>query len=180
MIRFRLPSHCFFQTFFWINILPLIAHPGLIPVSKVLAHTFNQCKFSGEYSCLKADFVFKRESCKYIMQWLIPTALLTFISFASFWMKPKKCSRIKLLAIILGLLYLHIMYINKESPKVSYPTAKDCWLHTCLMFVLAAFVEYGIVIIVQKLNKQSNRQQNGKSDPEEEGVVRVCFVFKPD
>ncbi|CAG2108877.1 unnamed protein product, partial [Medioppia subpectinata] len=125
---------------------------------------------TGEYSCIRADFHFRRESSKYGCQWFLPTAILTFIAFISFWLKPNKSTRIKLLVVTLIFLYLHILYINgKSSPAVSYHTAKDCWLSTCLVFVLAAFLEYGVVHLVHKLVKpnkcpiDSSDCQNGKN-----------------
>jgi len=156
-----------------------------IPDMTLIGYNTSYCTSrtnTGEYSCLKAAFQFERESHKYVCRWLLPTAVLTLIAFASFWIKPKKCCRVKLLAITLILLYLHIVYINnKESPQVSYSTAKDCWLSTCLLFVVMAFVEYGIVAILDRLNKQRNRElkrsQNGKScDPEGDAVVLKPLV----
>ena len=110
-------------------------------------------------------------------QWLLPTALLTFVSFASFWVKPEKCTRLKFLITIFVLLYLHILYINnKSSAKVSYSTASDCWFCTCIWFVVGAFVEYGIVTIVGKMckqNKKENRLQNSSTNQEGDTIARV-------
>jgi len=111
---------------------------------------------TGEYSCLKVDFQFKRESSKYICKWFAPTAVLTIISFLSFWLKPKS-TRIKLLTVTLILLYLHILYINnKASPNTRYTNSMDRWLSTCLCYVVAAIVELAIVKVLDRIFTNRN------------------------
>ncbi|CAG2160809.1 unnamed protein product [Oppiella nova] len=130
---------------------------------------------TGEYSCIKAEFQFSRHSSKYGCQWFLPTAVLTFIAFVSFWLKPDKCSRIRLLVVTLLLLYLHVLYINaKSSSTVSYHTAKDCWTSTCLLFVLAAFLEYGIVRLVHKYTKHSAKSCLDSSECKNGKTVNNC------
>lgn len=45
---------------------------------------FNQ--FSGEYSCLKVDLLFKREFSYYLIQIYIPCCMLVIVSWVSFWL----------------------------------------------------------------------------------------------
>ena len=133
----------------------------------------------GEYSCLNVEFTVKRVSSKYVCQWLLPTAVLTFISFISFWMKPNKSLRIKFLIITFGLLYLHIIYINNKSTAQG-STATDSWLFTCILFVLSAFVEYGIIKIIEKFNKNKskvNQLQNERALDIDGYAVQLVLDF---
>lgn len=42
--------------------------------------------FSGEYSCLKVDLLFKREFSYYLIQIYIPCCMLVIVSWVSFWL----------------------------------------------------------------------------------------------
>ena len=109
---------------------------------------------------------FSRYSSRFVYQLFLPTAVLTLLSFASFWMKPKGC-RIKFLAVSLLLLYLHTIYFNGNgSPKVSYTTSKDCWLSSCTLFVIAAIAEFVVVKLLGNLigKKTNDKLSNGTDD----------------
>lgn len=59
----------------------------LFYIIKLLCKTnerFNQ--FSGEYSCLKVDLLFKREFSYYLIQIYIPCCMLVIVSWVSFWL----------------------------------------------------------------------------------------------
>lgn len=100
---------------------------------------------SGVYACLSANFRFKRELSGYLCKWFVPTAIITLVSFVSFWLRHDKSARIKTLVISLSILYLHILMIKYKSPNVSYSTPMDCWTSTCLLFIIGAFIEFAIV-----------------------------------
>ena len=121
--------------------------------------------WSGQYSCIKVQLLFERESHKYVTQWFVPTAVLTLVSFASFWMKPK-ANRLKLLLVLLVVLYLHTIYINnKASTRVPYSTSNDRWLCACILFVVTTLVELIVVKVVDNLTNQKNGiDDNGKSN----------------
>lgn len=42
--------------------------------------------FTGEYSCLKVDLLFKREFSYYLIQIYIPCCMLVIVSWVSFWL----------------------------------------------------------------------------------------------
>ncbi|CAG2112696.1 unnamed protein product, partial [Medioppia subpectinata] len=113
---------------------------------------------TGEYSCLKVDLKFTRITVKYLFQWFVTTAMLTFISFLSFLMKSSNSSRIKFLVAVLLMLYTHIVVINMWSEaKVSYFIAKDWWFMWCTNFIVAAIIEFAIVKAIDyNCNKNSN------------------------
>jgi len=117
---------------------------------------------TGEYSCLRVDFLFKRENSKTILRWIITTVVMTLISFISFWINPKKCSRIVLLIVALIVLLHHFDKIKDEIPQIGYDTAIDRWICTCSMFMIAAFIEYAIVYYIN--DKKNQTQDEHKDD----------------
>ncbi|CAG2106655.1 unnamed protein product, partial [Medioppia subpectinata] len=121
---------------------------------------------TGEYSCLKVDLQFTRITVKYLVQWFVTTAMLTFISFLSFLMKASNSSRIKFLVVVLFMLYTHIVVINMWSDaKVPYFIAKDWWFMWCANFIVAAIIEFAIVkVIDHKCNKNSNNNNGHGRD----------------
>jgi hypothetical protein len=121
---------------------------------------------------------------KYVTNWFLPTAVITFISFVSFWLRRDSSARILTLVITLLLVYLHTVLINYKSPPVSYSTAMDCWTSTCLLFIFAAIIEYGIVKWFDRCHKCNNKKTDSNKDCEksktnncEEGdaVAMVCI-----
>ena len=113
------------------------------------------------------DMQFSRYSSRFVYQLFLPTAVLTLLSFASFWMKPKGC-RIKFLLASLLLLYLHTVYFNGNGwPKALYTTTnKDYWLSSCTLFVIAAIAEFVVVKLLGNLigKKTNDKLSNGTDD----------------
>ncbi|CAG2106512.1 unnamed protein product, partial [Medioppia subpectinata] len=107
---------------------------------------FKLDKYSTAYCTSKTNIQFSRITAKYLVQWFVTTAMLTFISFLSFLIKSNNSSRIKFLVTILLMLYTHIIVINMWSDaKVPYFIAKDWWFMWCANFTLAAIIEFAIV-----------------------------------
>lgn len=99
----------------------------------------------------------KRQSSTYKTKWVVPTAVLTFLSFVSFWVKPNRPLRVGVLLTTAGALYLHVIYISSHSPTIPYSNAKDCWLSACALFIMAALIEY---VIVRLFNRNVGRVTN--------------------
>ena len=45
--------------------------------------------FTGEYSCLTVDMIFKRQLSFYIITYYIPTFMIVMVSWMSFWLDHK-------------------------------------------------------------------------------------------
>ena len=126
---------------------------------------------------MRLDLNFRRESHKYVTQWFVPTALLTLVSFTSFWIKSKEI-RLKFLLVTLVLLYLHTIYIkNQASTKVSFSTFIDHWLFACLMFVVAAVAELVVVRVVDGLTNQKNRKNDTENSNVDNKAAMVFFLI---
>jgi len=129
------------------------------------------------------DFKFDRNSFRYITNWILPTAIITFISFVSFWLRRDKSARIITLVVTLLLLYLHIVVISYKLPSVSYSTAMDCWTSTCLLFIIGAILEYGVVKSIDRCKLCNNKKTDSNNDckknntnncEEGDAVAMVC------
>lgn len=102
--------------------------------------------FSGEYSCLKVDLVFKREFSYYLIQIYFPCIILVIVSWVSFWLDPSAIpARVSLGVTTLLTMATQISGINASLPPVSYIKAIDVWTESCLTFVFGALLEFALV-----------------------------------
>ncbi|XP_076470382.1 glycine receptor subunit alpha-2-like [Babylonia areolata] len=143
---------------------PVIIRKGVtLPRFDVrLGHT-GQCDFTfdegsmitGEYACIKADFLLRREFGYYVCQVYVPSCLIVMLSWVSFWIDldaiPARVS--------LGLLTVLTMTTQSTGekaslPKVSYIKAIDVWMAGCLAFVFAALLEFAYVNVQSRVEKR--------------------------
>ncbi|XP_072024152.1 glycine receptor subunit alpha-4-like isoform X2 [Amphiura filiformis] len=134
----------------------------------------------GNYSCIFFHFWLERELTFYVLQTYIPTSLLVFISWVSFWIEigqaPARCSLG--VTTILTMTTTTVGYGSSAGlPKVSYTKAIDIWFDACLTFVIGSLVEYAVVHYLWTkdraekhlrwaLRKESTRLgQNGNRSP---------------
>lgn len=98
------------------------------------------------FTCLRVDFNLRRMLGFYILQIYIPTTLIVFASWISFWLScdavPARTS--------LGIVTVLTMTTQGSSavsslPKVSYIKAVDIWIAVCLTFVFSALIEFAFV-----------------------------------
>ncbi|KAK3890778.1 hypothetical protein Pcinc_005293 [Petrolisthes cinctipes] len=99
---------------------------SLPPVSYTkVGHTqphsnFNNC-YTGEYSCLRVDLVFKREFSYYLIQYYIPCCMLVIVSWVSFWLDQNAVpARVSLGVTTLLTMSTQTSSINNTLPPVSY------------------------------------------------------------
>ena len=135
--------------------------------------------FSVTYTCVNVTIGLHRKYGYHIIQIFVPSVLIIFLSWVSFWLNidavPARVS--------LGL--LTVLTITTQSsgaraslPPVSYVKAIDVWMATCLIFVFAALVEFAYVNVLsrvetrvkQRLNDDTNenvgtpREDNGATE----------------
>ncbi|XP_067132630.1 glycine receptor subunit alphaZ1-like isoform X1 [Centruroides vittatus] len=109
----------------------------------------SRCKESfhiGEYSCLRAELNLKRSVGYHVVQSYLPSILIVFISWVSFWLDVDAIPA----RITLGVTTL--LTISSESTDqqanlapVSYVKALDIWMGMCTTFVFAALLEFTFV-----------------------------------
>lgn len=98
------------------------------------------------FTCILAQIHLQRRVEFYLLQVFIPSTMIVFISWVSFWLPINAVPA----RIALGSTTVLIMITQRQStaislPPVSYVKAIDVWTVTCLVFVFAALLEYAIV-----------------------------------
>lgn len=114
-------------------------------VSNMLAF-HQQCSPAGEYSCLKVDFPFKRDTKYYIYHTFLPSTVLVVVSWASFWL-DRRAVVARILIVLSTLFAMSSLAADIEAsvPHVPYVKAMDQWIAVCFLFLLAAVVEFALV-----------------------------------
>ena len=84
--------------------------------------------FSGEYSCLSVDLVFKRQFSYYLITIYVPGCMLVIVSWVSFWLDPHAVpARVALGVTTLLTMSTQTASINSALPPVAYTKAIDVW-----------------------------------------------------
>ena len=102
--------------------------------------------FTGEYSCLSVDLVFKRQFSYYLITIYVPGCMLVVVSWVSFWLDPHAVpARVALGVTTLLTMSTQTASINNSLPPVAYTKAIDVWQGVCVTFVFSALLEYALV-----------------------------------
>ncbi|CAH1153428.1 unnamed protein product [Phaedon cochleariae] len=121
-------------------------HLPRFTLEKFLTDYCNSKTITGEYSCLKVDFLFKREFSYYLIQIYIPCCMLVIVSWVSFWLDQGAVpARVSLGVTTLLTMATQTSGINASLPPVSYTKAIDVWTGVCLTFVFGALLEFALV-----------------------------------
>ena len=76
---------------------------------------------TGSYSCLRVDFIFKRDFSFYLTQYYVPCCMLVIVSWVSFWLDAKSVpARVSLGVTTLLTMSTQTSSINQSLPPVSY------------------------------------------------------------
>lgn len=115
---------------------------------------------TGEYSCIFASLEFERETSYYFFKLFIPSIILVFLSWLSFWIDADDQLIIKFALNLFSLfnliiLSLFLIYLDDQYPNVSYLKAIDLWLSICFVFILLALIE-SIIVYRRQINKTTN------------------------
>ncbi|XP_077865204.1 glycine receptor subunit alphaZ1-like [Saccoglossus kowalevskii] len=102
--------------------------------------------WTGNFTCIAVSFHFVRQIGYYMLNTYIPTFALVLLSWVSFWMRPDAApARVSLgVTVILTTTTLAIG-VRGSFAKVSYITAIDVWMTSCLIFVISTTIEFAIV-----------------------------------
>ncbi|XP_070533566.1 glycine receptor subunit alpha-2-like [Ptychodera flava] len=96
-------------------------------------------------SYLEVVFYLEREMGYYILINYIPSTFLVILSWVSFWLQVDCTPGRVALGITTVLTTATQLSIARGSLEVSYATAIDIWMTTCMFFVFAAMIEFAIV-----------------------------------
>lgn len=103
---------------------------------------------------LRIVFDFQRQFLPKLVTVYMPSTLIVCITFVSFWIDNQAVpGRVALLITATLTLIQLLISSRKDLPPVSYLTALDVWLFTCLLFVSFALFEFAISYTrTQKVN----------------------------
>ncbi|XP_070533740.1 glycine receptor subunit alpha-3-like [Ptychodera flava] len=96
-------------------------------------------------SYLEVVFLLEREMGYYILINYIPSTFLVILSWVSFWLQVDCTPGRVALGITTVLTTATQLSIARGSLEVSYATAIDVWMTTCMFFVFTAMLEFAVV-----------------------------------
>ncbi|XP_071125339.1 glycine receptor subunit alpha-2-like [Mytilus edulis] len=126
------------------------------------------------YTCLKVDITLSRNYGYHIIQIYVPSFLIVFLSWVSFWLNIDAIPA----RISLGLLTVLTMTTQSSGaraslPKVSYVKAIDVWMAMCLLFVFGALVEFAYVNVLARVERRRqatiSERRKVHTDPDANG-----------
>lgn len=101
--------------------------------------------FSGNYTYLYANFTFVRRVSGSIFNTYVPSTLVVFLSWISFWLDIEAVpARVTLGVTSLLTLATQMVQAHSGLPPISYMTAMDVWLFVCLNTVFSSLIEFAI------------------------------------
>ncbi|CAN0411813.1 unnamed protein product [Lampetra fluviatilis] len=143
---------------------------------------------TGMFPCLKATFTLSRQMGYYVTQLYVPSLLLVMVSWLSFWINKEPApARVGIGTSTILSMITKSTGSRAMLPKVTYTTAMDVWMDTCLIFLIAVLVEYALVQATARRFRDPKVIKNSKeslSDLEERYLrqavmvdVKARFVF---
>ncbi|XP_069130982.1 glycine receptor subunit alpha-2-like [Argopecten irradians] len=138
------------------NSSPLLVKKGLeLPQFQLIGSRYYDLetfsKIRGNYSSLRADFFLVRNINYYVIQMYIPSLLIVMLSWVSFWLNVNSVpGRVNLGVLSVLTISTQSSSVNRTLPRVSYTKAIDIWMAACLVFVVAALVEFAIANVLSR------------------------------
>ncbi|XP_002731805.1 glycine receptor subunit alpha-2-like [Saccoglossus kowalevskii] len=108
------------------------------------------------WSFLEVHFTLERQMGFYILTTYIPSALLVILSWVSFWLHMNAtAARVALGITTILTMATQITGARQSLPAVSYPTAIDVWMASCMFFVFAALLEFAAANYIYVFGKDT-------------------------
>ncbi|XP_006812797.1 glycine receptor subunit alpha-3-like [Saccoglossus kowalevskii] len=177
----------------WRKKLPvqLFQHNELSQFTLVDYRTFDEImtkEDNVQWSVLEARFYLRRQMGYYVLTTYLPSTLLVILSWISFWLHlDSTAARVALGITTILTEATQISTARQGLPEVSYATAIDVWLATCMFFVFVAMLEFATVhyihvngkrIVVRKRHEQmesSTGTENATKRQKAEFKLHVDF-----
>ncbi|XP_075749537.1 glutamate-gated chloride channel-like [Rhipicephalus microplus] len=138
---------------------------------------------TGEYSCLRLDFMFDRERNGYMVNVYIPCIMLVFVSWIVLWISNKNTAvRVFVPLVVLLVMAMFVSKLNQEDfPRTSYTKAVDTWTGICLTFVFLLLIYVTVadyVVRVTRGEQQASPKDESKVEEAEKptpGMTKTSF-----
>ncbi|NP_001161557.1 glycine receptor alpha 3 subunit-like protein precursor [Saccoglossus kowalevskii] len=115
---------------------------------------------TGNFSALELHYTLHRKLGYYIISTFLPSSLLVVLSWVSFWINPEAApARVALCITTVLTITTMAIAVRDDLPKVSYVTAVDVWMSSCLFFVFGSLVEFAFVNFVSSLRKNEKKKK---------------------
>ncbi|XP_055931874.1 glycine receptor subunit alpha-3-like [Argiope bruennichi] len=119
------------------------------------AYTTKEIWTSGNYTYLYANFTFIRRISSSLLNVYVPSTLVVFLSWISFWLDVGAVpARITLGVTSLLTLATQVVQARGGLPTISYMTAMDIWLFVCLLTVFSSLLEYAFTYQMYFVNRK--------------------------
>uniref|UniRef100_A0A224YTV1 Glutamate-gated chloride channel-like n=1 Tax=Rhipicephalus zambeziensis TaxID=60191 RepID=A0A224YTV1_9ACAR len=142
-------------------------HLSKFSVTKFMTGDCTSKTNTGEYSCLRLDFVFERERNGYMVNVFIPCIMLVSVSWIVLWISNKNTAvRVFVPLVVLLVMAMFISKLNQEEfPRTSYTKAVDTWTGICITFVFLLLIYVTVadyVVRVTRGEQQASRRDESK------------------
>ncbi|KAJ8298287.1 hypothetical protein KUTeg_024818 [Tegillarca granosa] len=145
------------------------------------------------YTCLRMHFNLTREYGFYMIQVYIPSILTVLLSWVSFWITAEATPARTTLGLVTVLtMATQGVGMMANLPRVSYIKAIDIWFGTCLLFVVAAFLEFAWVNTLSRVAKRKQpssietynmdnlNEENEKGKKINNNIKKIKYLAKND
>ncbi|XP_076447112.1 gamma-aminobutyric acid receptor subunit alpha-6-like isoform X2 [Babylonia areolata] len=140
-------------------------------MGEIDVHNTTRSNRLGDFSILCVYIHLSRAVGFYMLETYVPCYLIVSLSWVSFWINRDAAPARVLLGVttILSLAAVG-MTVREGLPRVPYATALDVFQYMCLVYAMAALIEYAAVNYFTKLLPK----EGGLDEDEEEVVEEEC------
>ncbi|GFY59899.1 glycine receptor subunit alpha-3 [Trichonephila inaurata madagascariensis] len=116
------------------------------------------------YTYLMVNFTFVRRIVSSIINTYGPSTLIVAMSWATFWLQMDAIpARVALSITSFLTICTQVQQYKTNLPPVSYVTAMDIWLFTCIFMVFSTLVEFAICYDTYKKAKKDKEKRDPPS-----------------
>lgn len=136
------------------------------------------CSGADSYSCLAADFAFRRELRPLVLHFYVPTAALVLASWAPMWLRPRAAKLRVLLGVaaLAGVVYASAGVCD-TLPPLAYAVAADVWRSGCVLLVAGVLLHYAFLrYVLQTRGTRAAPFIDSAVDSKSE-VSQHCFLL---
>lgn len=141
-------------------------HVEQFALTKFLTDYCTSRTTTGEYACLKVDFMFERNTNEFVVKVYMPCVMLVLVSWVVLWLSNKNTAvRILVPLAVLLLMANMVARLNQEQfPRTSYTKAVDTWTGTCLTFVFLLLLYVTAVDYVARVTNSGATSAHSKDE----------------